>query len=448
MPFLAQVWEWLQAAWDLVKAEVHQAWELLEATPLPDFVASHLGWVSLGLLTLVSILLARYFLYWPYGNGYMSLDERYGPVDLNNLLARERRKRAEERARLLAEQKRKETEAKREEAKREEERRRQARDEARRKTANALAEAKQVEDMHRDSLRDAAGLTAAERAELERQQAAREAAYREAVARAALAQAITEQAYRVARREAAKRVVDYRAAVKARQNAFWEAIEVDVENDKKRGVHLPIKAPLPDFRPLSPGRVAAPSPKPVQPAHPTGGQQYGYAAQLIDMPLASPDAQASPHAHTPTATAKRSPILYNPKDGAPADKPPSHGGRLHERALKKAAAVLERGKAAAAWVSPRLASPSKSRADKADKAATPSAKAKPTTTTPTTGATTGAVSSAEAPLEAATATAAAAAASSAPTPPPKRGLSVLEKRAQRLARGGVVKQPPAAPEPS
>ena len=371
------------------------AWAYYQGSPLAEFIEQQPGATLLCIVSVMCVALARYYMQWPNWHGYSSLQDysdwlRYGPVDQGNLLERERwrkakleqqqqhthgSRRAKENARRAKEAKDADVEqermdAKRNAAKLEEERRRRERDNARAKTVAALAEARAVEAEHRDSLREAEAsntLTAARRAEMERAAAEAEERYREAVARAAVAQALTEQAYRQARREAAKRVAEYRQAARAREAAIWALGQDDVADggDVERGRggtcsrHLAIKPPIPGFRPLSPGRVAV-APSPEHHAIQVGGsehnlraQQYSYAMQLM---AAAPSAAAS---------AKRPPLVYPPPEPSPESQAAAMGGgtRLQERASKRAAAVLARGKAAVAYISPRLASPTKKRRD-------------------------------------------------------------------------------------
>ena len=418
-------------------------------------IEAHIGILALCVVAVVCILWSLYFIEAPKWQGYNPLNEtidrlRFGPVDKDNLVERERKrklrveaeakkeakeakskaeekladKRAKDAKEKMAEQAK--MEEKRNEAKKLEEKKKLERDAARAKTVAALEQARAIEFVHRDSLRQAEAapdMTPAQRLELQKVQAAEEEKYREAVARAAVAQALTEQAYRIARREAADRVIIYRQAARAREEA-WKYL-VDEEDDVEMGKHrhLQIKPSIPGFRPASPGRVVAPSAHGAHSPHdPTlGSQKYGYAAQLLDMPLASPGsvskrAPATPSSAalpaSPSSAAKPTPAPTTPSSPAPAAATGS-GGRLAERAAKKAAAVLSRGKAAAGAISSRLSpkrrldSPGKEKV-KAPAAASPSPEAKP--------------------------------AEVAPAPSPQKNQSITEKRAERLARGGVVKK--------
>ena len=237
------------------------------------------------------------------------------------------------------------------------------RNEARAKTAAATAQAKAMEVQHRNSLRAAQGtMTPAQLLMLQQQQEADLEAQREMIARMALAQAMVEKAFRQARHEAAQRVNEYRKAQRAREAAR----DADLEEGVLGGLHLQIKAAIPFYPNLSPPneiatnrKVRVPSPSKAEPH--LESQHYDYAAQILAMPLGSP--HLTPGSKSPYAG--RTPLAYQPEAASPnatlaaaaaaaaatpasADASPSTVGKM-----------LNRGKAMAAYISPRLGSPAR-----------------------------------------------------------------------------------------
>ena len=233
------------------------------------------------------------------------------------------------------------------------------RNEARAKTAAATAQAKAMEVLHRDSLRAAQGtMTPAQLLMLQQQQEADLEAQREMIARMALAQAMVEKAFRQARHEAAQRVNEYRKAQRARETAR----DADLEEGDVGGLHLQIKAAIPFYPNLSPPneiatnrKVRVPSPSKAEPH--LVSQHYDYAAQILAMPLGSPHltpgskspyAGRTPLAYQPEAASPNAPLAAAAATPASADASPSTVGKM-----------LNRGKAMAAYISPRLGSPAR-----------------------------------------------------------------------------------------
>ena len=240
------------------------------------------------------------------------------------------------------------------------------RNEARAKTAAATAQAKAMEVQHRNSLRAAQGtMTPAQLLMLQQQQEADLEAQREMIARMALAQAMVEKAFRQARHEAAQRVNEYRKAQRAREVAR----DADLEEGVLGGLHLQIKAAIPFYPNLSPPneiatnrKVRVPSPSKAEPH--LESQHYDYAAQILAMPLGSP--HLTPGSKSPYAG--RTPLAYQPLQPEAASPNAPLAAAAAATAATPASAdaspstvgkMLNRGKAMAAYISPRLGSPAR-----------------------------------------------------------------------------------------